>query len=226
MTWTTVNGHSPARRTSANLTCPRISGKHANLGQIKDFLGFIELVKSFGEWDYKNTISLRLENFGNFHFGVVGAAFMSKFTLPVPISVSPGARSFVPVPFPKDIGNEVLLMGAGLVHILDTRGGEGIPFLIAPYGDDPKDQAWIRLGMRFLPRVECCYGATDGQTMIRADLWRCVRRIICRHSKCRIVYIKVKTVFGLWWCPAVNLPDFQSPFSTTGLSCIRIPHDS
>ena len=54
--------------------------------------------------------------------------------------------------------------------------------------------------------------------MIRADLWRCVRRIICRHSKCRIVYIKVKTVFGLWWCPAVNLPDFQSPFSTTGLS--------
>ena len=123
--------------------------KARELGANKDFLGFIELVKSFGEWDYKNTISLRLENFGNFHFGVVGAAFMSKFTLPVPMSVSPGARSFVPVPFPKDIGNEVLLMGAGLEHIRDTRGGEGIPFLIAPYGDDPKDQAWIRLGMQF-----------------------------------------------------------------------------
>ncbi len=123
--------------------------KARQLGANRDVPGFVHLVKAFGEWDYKNTISRRLENFGNFHFGVVGAAFMSKFTLPVPMTVSTGARTSVPVPLPKEVGNEILLMGAGIEHLRDTRGGDGIPFLIAPYGDDPKDQAWIRLGMQF-----------------------------------------------------------------------------
>ena len=36
-----------------------------------------------------------------------------------------------------------------MAHIQDTGRGKGIPFIKAPYGDDPKDQAWIKLEIKF-----------------------------------------------------------------------------
>ena len=55
----------------------------AELGEEGDLGGFIELVKTHGEWDYKQ-ISPNFQNFGNFHFGVVASAFFSQVRISIP----------------------------------------------------------------------------------------------------------------------------------------------
>ena len=85
---------------------------------------FVALVRPGGEWDYKHHLGRRFENFGNFHFGVVGAAY--------------------------GLPDELLMRGAGVVHSHTTGGGEGLPGLTGAYGDDPKDQYMISLGIQFL----------------------------------------------------------------------------
>ncbi len=107
-------------------------------------LEFASLLVPGGGWDYKTTIGPKFQNFGNFHFGIVVSAFLEART-PVPSPRRPNTPALVP----QEKRGEFALGVAGLVHIGTTRGGEGVPFFKAPYGDDPMDQAWIKLGMHF-----------------------------------------------------------------------------
>ena len=121
----------------------------AELGKEGDLGGFIELVKAHGEWDFKQESPI-LQNFGNFHFGVVASAFFSHVRISIPNPFIP--RQILPpqtYPIPEPLRNKIILSGAGMAHIQDTGIGEGFPFLKEPYGDDPKDQAWIKLGIKF-----------------------------------------------------------------------------
>jgi RHS repeat-associated protein len=75
-----------------------------------------------GPWDFKNHYGAgnEFEIFGNFHFGAVAAA--------------------------AGIPREIALWGAGLFH-LDRNSAVGSPNLLAPpYGDDHRDQFWIKEG--------------------------------------------------------------------------------
>ena len=107
-------------------------------------LEFARLLVPGGEWDYKKTIGPEFQNFGNFHFGIVVAAFLEAHT-PVPSPRRPNTPALVP----QEARDEFALGVAGLVHFATTGGGEGIPFLTGANGDDPMDQAWIKLGMHF-----------------------------------------------------------------------------
>ena len=119
----------------------------AELGEGRSILStieFIGLLVPGGEWDYKARIGPKFENFGNFHFGIVVAAFLDVRS-PIPSASPPYTYSLVPQEKRDTNG----LSAAGIAHILFTRSGEGIPFIKEPYGDDPRDQAWIKLGMHF-----------------------------------------------------------------------------
>ena len=105
---------------------------------------FASLLAPGAEWDYKTRVGPKFENFGNFHFGIVAAAFLEAHT-PVPSPRRPNTPALVP----QEKRDEFALSAAGIAHIRWTGGGEGMPFIIEPYGDDPKDQAWIKLGMHF-----------------------------------------------------------------------------
>jgi len=85
---------------------------------------FYDLVKPGGSWDYKLG-GPEYEDFGNFHFGVVAAAY--------------------------GIEEEVGLRGAGLVQMKQghSKGDWGKPWEDPPYGDDPRDQYWIKQGYRY-----------------------------------------------------------------------------
>ncbi len=119
----------------------------AELGADRSPLSTIEfasLLAPGAEWDYKTRVGPKFENFGNFHFGIVAAAFLAAQT-----PVSSPRRANTPALVPQEKRDEFALSAAGIAHITWTGGGEGMPFIIEPYGDDPKDQAWIKLGMHF-----------------------------------------------------------------------------
>ncbi|NLY76124.1 MAG: type IV secretion protein Rhs [Firmicutes bacterium] len=83
---------------------------------------FYNQVRNRGPWDYKQ-LGSQYEDFGNFHYGVVGKAGY----------------------FP----DQVLFRMAGWAQ---TRSGNyqkenGSPWGKAPYGDDPRDQAMIQKGI-------------------------------------------------------------------------------
>jgi hypothetical protein len=88
---------------------------------------FKDYVQGGGPWDYKqNKVEEHKsawENFGNYHFGVTGAA-TGLFTM------------------------ETLLREAGRAQIRykTSRPEWGKPTCESPYGDDPKDQEWIKQG--------------------------------------------------------------------------------
>ncbi|HSG38569.1 MAG TPA: RHS repeat-associated core domain-containing protein, partial [Thermoanaerobaculia bacterium] len=77
-----------------------------------------------GPWDFKHHHTDAYQDFGNFHFGAVSAA------------------AGMPI--------DLTLWGAGLVHKVlgkDPGSGVGSPLiLIPPYGDDYRDQHWIKEG--------------------------------------------------------------------------------
>lgn len=92
------------------------------------YLWFYKQVRGHGPWDYKNLLGKQYENFGNFHYGAVGIA----------AGIKPG----------------ILLRGAGFAQIL--AGTSDPAFMNYPgpdsYGDDPKDQTWIRAGIDYAQR--------------------------------------------------------------------------
>lgn len=123
---------------------------------------FKNIVKKGSDWDYKNNVNyiygrlgdndklkflfqgeiMEVQDIGNHHFGVVGKAFGL---------------------FPE----EMMLRQAGQAQIEDgTSRSEwqiyeeqigvthlGIPYkktnMLPPYGDDPRDQKWIRAGFNY-----------------------------------------------------------------------------
>lgn len=94
---------------------------------------FYSQVRSKGPWDYKQR-GRQYADFGNFHYGAVGKAL--------------------------GIPDSMLLRAAGWAH---ERGGNDNPafghwWWIAPYGDDPNDQAMIKAGINY-------YYSSKGQLM-------------------------------------------------------------
>ncbi|AFM59799.1 hypothetical protein EKN38_24035 [Enterobacter sp. WCHEn045836] len=92
------------------------------------YVWFYQMVRNHGPWDFKQGRA-QYANFGNFHFGAVGAA--------------------------AGIPDGVLLRGAGAAQIL---AGTSDPVEFAKYqdafayGDDPVDQIWIRAGIDYARR--------------------------------------------------------------------------
>lgn len=113
---------------------------------------FYEAVKGEGKWDYKSLetsifyyknnskfqyytedrfYSMESQDFGNFHYGVVGKAL-------------------------SNVPELILRMGAGAAQILS---GNSKPELITPglmefpHGDDPRDQGWIGVGFEHFNRL-------------------------------------------------------------------------
>lgn len=92
------------------------------IGVALKYRSFYEFVRNGGPWDFKQ-INHKYADFGNFHYGVVGAA--------------------------GGIPDSVLLRAAGWAQ---TRSGnhvarDGHPLGGAPYGDDPLDQEQIKNGI-------------------------------------------------------------------------------
>jgi hypothetical protein len=93
-----------------------------------DLEWFYKQVHNKGNWDYKQQGPL-FENFGNFHYGVVGAA--------------------------QGIPDAVLLRAAGAAqYVAGTANPDwGSPIYKSPYGDDPLDQYWIKKGISYYKNV-------------------------------------------------------------------------
>jgi len=83
-----------------------------------------------GPWDYKQQGDF--EHFGNFNYGATGKA-----------------AGFPEGILEREAGRAQVNAGSG--------GGRGIPWLTlrggllgeAPFGDDPRDQAWIQMGFEY-----------------------------------------------------------------------------
>lgn len=90
---------------------------------------FYHQVRLHGPWDYKHRLGKAYENFGNFNYGAAGAA--------------------------AGISALVLLRAAGWAQSLSGNANPakyGIWYHLAPYGDDPKDQTWIKAGIDYAHR--------------------------------------------------------------------------
>jgi len=99
---------------------------------------FIDAVKSGGKWDYKIQ-DPKLEDFGNYNFGVTAKAFASK--LPYTI-------------FPEELRENVILRGAGYYQQKDVNERPqlkkyGSPLGPPPYGDEEEDQTQIKSGIEY-----------------------------------------------------------------------------
>ena len=92
---------------------------HRNEG-IPKYFWFKEQVQKGAPWDYKRlTPDERYENFGNYNYGYAAAA--------------------------TEIDLDTALRAAGAAET-GTHPEWGTPLGGPPFGDDPKDQAWIRRG--------------------------------------------------------------------------------
>lgn len=91
---------------------------------------FYNYVKTEGIWDYKDEYKNKeYEDFGNFHYGVVGTA--------------------------AGISKQILLRCAGFANQKDNKNnvpkewGNWYDTKESSYGDDPKDQAQIKTGIKW-----------------------------------------------------------------------------
>lgn len=86
------------------------------------------MVHDYGPWDYKRK-NIIYENFGNFHYGIVGTA--------------------------QGIPEFILLRAAGIGQNMDhtTNSKWDSPLWKSPYGDDPKEQYWIKKGVKYYHEV-------------------------------------------------------------------------
>jgi hypothetical protein len=97
-----------------------------------NILWFYEKVRNKGPWDYKQ-IDRAYADFGNFNYGATGTAL--------------------------GISEETLLRAAGWAQTQSGNTGSGISVDrlqavlgvggVAPYGDDAKDQVWIKRGIQY-----------------------------------------------------------------------------
>jgi len=98
-----------------------------------DLIWFKNKVQNGGDWDFKNYETGQYEEFGNFHYGVVGRA------LGLPEVVLLWAAG----------NNQMTTNLKMLIHgDLNLQPSSGNIFL-PPFGDDPKDQYWIDQGYNY-----------------------------------------------------------------------------
>ncbi len=103
-----------------------------------NLLWFYDQVHMAGPWDYKHQYGRPYADFGNFNFGATGAAL--------------------------GLSEDTLLRTAGWAQTRSGNSGEGIPSGLSaalagfggksPFGDDPKDQDWIRRGIEYYRRKQ------------------------------------------------------------------------
>ncbi len=108
---------------------------------------FISNAQTKGAWDYKNTVGPAFEPYGNWHFGVMSGAFgmSERFALS-------GAGTY-------QLGSAML--DRFTLDRTPTPFGQGIPFLISPYGDLFPDSMRTRNGFHDYQRgYRGTYGAT------------------------------------------------------------------
>lgn len=99
---------------------------------LKAAVGFRDRVKSGGPWDFK-TRDPKYENFGNFHYGAAGSAFgFDSLTLQNEAGIAQQND-----PRTKSAGR-----GLPGPHLWPEKG-------IPPYGDEPKDNDWIKKGIEY-----------------------------------------------------------------------------
>ena len=107
-------------------------GESSTLGAAANIALWVDKVKPGGVWDYKRyspkSDPLLYEDFGNFHYGATGRAL--------------------------GFSEETLLRGAGAVQSV-RRPEWGGPFGGSPYGDDPRDQTMIKLGIEYYEKTGC-----------------------------------------------------------------------
>lgn len=117
------------------------------LGADGDAIGYIDLIRSGGEWDYKSRREYRnlagIEDFGNFSFGVTGAAWADGFTEGWSNQVS-------------GLTTNLLMRGAGayqeFFQSYDPSNGHFYDISLpqySNYGDQHGDQSAIQKGAHF-----------------------------------------------------------------------------
>ena len=85
---------------------------------------FYQKVRNRGPWDYKQQ-NRKLSDFGNFNYGATG--------------------------YVAGIPPDILLMGGGFAQSMAGNSREEWSnwYGVAPYGDDPVDQRWIKQGIDY-----------------------------------------------------------------------------
>jgi hypothetical protein len=85
---------------------------------------FVNQIRPYGPWDYKNTALPRgkYDEFGNFNFGATGSVLWPE---------------------------ETLLRGAGALKAAVTGGKYGWPWGRYPYGNQPEKQEAIKRGIQY-----------------------------------------------------------------------------
>jgi hypothetical protein len=88
---------------------------------------FVEMVRTGGPWDYKNIYGPQYENFGNWHFGVVGSAvFGSEWY----IKLGAGAAQVM-----SDFANNILFTDKRIGHGSEEHTGTTYPTKITSAKD-------------------------------------------------------------------------------------------
>lgn len=107
-----------------NMREARINGMSRNMALPQTYYWFYQKVRNRGPWDYKQQ-DRKLANFGNFNYGATG--------------------------FAAGIPEKALYMGAGFAqsHAKTSRPQWGAWHGEFPYGDDPRDQFWIKQGINY-----------------------------------------------------------------------------
>jgi hypothetical protein len=124
----------------------RANAAEAKRHSILDTSWWIRSVTDNGPWDYlknkNHKNSPRIEDFGNFHFGYVGAAWLESLGSVGLSILENGAGS-----------NQEEKVKAGFYGTgpQPSKGNSGFKYLpwfggVPPYGDDPVDNYWIRRG--------------------------------------------------------------------------------
>ena len=145
--WTRVGGGAPAmQRQNFRETIVPAHPKSANVDDnirlaesIKAalepslrMLWFYNQVRNKGPWDYKQ-LHRDFADFGNFNYGATGAALGFSETILLRAAGWTQSRS----------GNSGSGEPANALGVILGTGGS------PPFGDDPKDQGWIRRGMQY-----------------------------------------------------------------------------
>lgn len=116
-----------------NIRAAEVAGNFSPRTGGQGFFWFYNQVRNGGPWDYKRTSSW-YEDFGNFNYGATGSAFgYSEATL---LRAAGWAQSRA--------GTSSINWGKPTSAVGAFFGSGGSP----PFGDDPKDQYWIKEGIK------------------------------------------------------------------------------
>jgi hypothetical protein len=115
---------------------------------------FYEQVRNKGPWDFKRR-SPWFEDFGNVHYGVVGSAL----GLPAELLLRGAGRA------QQEAGTSRPKWGnwydtSGKITVTRNEGGETIVTRTS-FGDDPKDQNLIKLGIAFYDKIHPMFETVD-----------------------------------------------------------------